>query len=198
MAQSTLNVAAASPVATGGVLVAPLGTPLPTGPTDTLDPAFIALGYVSEDGVQFSGSAASVTDTLAWGGDVVANVITAASVEKRTFKLLEILNPDVLRLAYGANHVTITTDASGNDVIHVEDHGVQPPKSVFVFDMLTSQGTAFRRVIPIGQPVMSGQDDDTHKAIGGYEFEVTAFNDTTGKREDIWHYIPQIGAAPAA
>lgn len=40
---------------TGGVLVAPLATALPTGAAGTIDPAFKALGYVSEDGIESMG-----------------------------------------------------------------------------------------------------------------------------------------------
>ena len=45
------EIAAPSPKVTGGVLVAPLGTTLPTDATTALDPAFITLGRVSVDGV---------------------------------------------------------------------------------------------------------------------------------------------------
>lgn len=189
MAQNTNFVAAASPLSKGGVWVAPLGTTLPTGPDDPLDPAFVGLGYVSEDGVQYSGDAASSDDTLAWGGDVVATLRSQASVDRRTFKLLEVINPAVLDFTFGAGNVVLTEDADGGMIIEVTDRAQEPPKSVFVFEMITSQNTAYRRLIPLGQPQMSGQDSDVHSAVGGYEFEVTAFKNADGFRTKIWHHL---------
>ena len=48
MAQLAANVSAASPISTGGVLVAPKGTALPTDETTALNAAFKALGYIGE------------------------------------------------------------------------------------------------------------------------------------------------------
>ena len=50
MAQNANNVYAAEPLASGALYVAKLGTPGPTSATDTLNPAYVSLGHVGEDG----------------------------------------------------------------------------------------------------------------------------------------------------
>lgn len=199
MAQNTAYVAATSPVPeTGGVLYAPLGAPLPTDAVTPLDlEVYTPLGYCSDDGVQYSGDAASSDDTGAWGGDTVATLNSQGSIDRRTVKLLETLNPDVLRFVFGAGNVTVTpATTSSPTLIAVTDKGTEPPKGVFIFEMFTTQGTKNRYVYPIGQPQITDEDPLVHSAVGGYEVQVTAFKDITGNRKYVYHALnDQLAAA---
>lgn len=192
MAQNTAYVAATSPVAeTGGVLWAPLGTALPVDATTDLDlELYTPLGYVSEDGVQYSGEAASSEDVTAWGGDTVATLNTTGSIDRRTFKLLEVLNPDVLSFVFGEGNVVVTpATALAPTKISITDKGGEPPKGVFIFEMFTSQNTRTRKVFPIAQPALSSEDPLVHSAVGGYEAQITAFKDATGNRSYTYHAL---------
>lgn len=192
MAQNTAYVAATSPVAeTGGVLWAPLGTALPTDATTALNLAlYTPLGYVSEDGLQYSGEAAASEDVTAWGGDTVATLNTTGSIDRRTFKLLEVLNPDVLEFVFGPDNVTVTpATVSSPTLISIADKGIEPPKGVFIFEMFTSQGTKIRRCYPVAQPAINDEDPLTHSGVGGYEIQITGFKDTNGNRSYTYHAL---------
>ena len=64
------NVSAGKPKVGGAIFTAPVGTALPTTALESLDPAFVGLGYVSDDGL--TNSTAMETEKIkAWGGDTV-------------------------------------------------------------------------------------------------------------------------------
>lgn len=192
MAQNNAYVAASSPVAeTGGVLYGPLGSVLPTDATTPLDlEIYTPLGYVSDEGLQYAGEAASTDDTTAWGGDIVATLTSTGSIDRRTFKLIETLNPDLLKFIFGEGNVLITpATALAPTKIAITDKATEPPKNVFVFEMFTSQGTKTRKVYPIGQPKINDEDPLVHSAVGGYEIEMTAFKDVNGNRSYTYHAL---------
>ena len=66
MAQTAQNVTAASPISTGGILVAPKGTALPTDTDTALNAAFKALGYVGEGGIEAAGATACRSIPWCW------------------------------------------------------------------------------------------------------------------------------------
>ena len=55
MANTATNVSTGKPSKSGAIFFAPLGTSLPTSADETKDAAFVALGYVSEDGLRAVG-----------------------------------------------------------------------------------------------------------------------------------------------
>lgn len=111
MANSVNNVVVGKPLVTGGVLIAPLGTALPTDAKSALDPAFGGVGYVTDNGVVKSEKRNTGT-IAAWGGDIIAATKKGMDV---TIKLdmAELLNASVQTLIYGAANV-ISTAATAN------------------------------------------------------------------------------------
>lgn len=113
MANKKKNVLAAKPKLTGGILVAPLGTPLPTGLDDELNAAFKATGYTTEDGVTRSQDRSSSV-IKAWGGDAIFVTDEGAEASLQ-FSVAEYLNEQALGMVYGPENVTVTpaTTTSG-------------------------------------------------------------------------------------
>ena len=110
-APSTRNVAAAKPQVGGGVYSAPTGTALPVDGSTALAAAYKALGYVSDAGLSPTRDT-SVDKIKAWGGDVVAALLTDES-RSFEFTLLEVFSPDVQGFVHGtANVVTTAATAS--------------------------------------------------------------------------------------
>ena len=115
MAQDATNVAAAAPLASSGVLYAPLGTTLPTTSDTTLNVAFKGLGYVADNGVEASGDAASITDIKAWGGDIVASLTETKAIKRFTFNLIEVFSQTANEFIYGTANVTLTAAGGGSE-----------------------------------------------------------------------------------
>ena len=99
------EIAAPSPKVTGGVLVAPLGTTLPTDATTPLDPAFTTLGRVSDGGVDRTEDRPN-TEVNDWGGDLIAILQDKYGITLK-FKLLQLMNADVQSAAHGKDNVTV-------------------------------------------------------------------------------------------
>lgn len=182
MTQKAANVAAGSPVATGGILVAPIGTALPTSETVALNAAFKALGYCGEGGLEPSGDGASTNDIKAWGGDIVATVTESKSISKFKFTLLEVFSEEVAKLVFGDANVTYTAAAAGvPSKLAILDKGEDVPLKEYVFDMLF-KGKKMRIVVPNGQLVVTSELPYTDSDLTGFECEVTCLPDSSGVR----------------
>ena len=70
----------------GGVLVAPLNTTLPTTAAGTIAPAFKALGYVSEDGIESLGERKGET-VKDWNADIIAQLQTEAILSRQVVRM---------------------------------------------------------------------------------------------------------------
>lgn len=136
------NVSAAKPKIGGAISRAPLGTILPTNATENLAEAFKQLGYISEDGLTNTNTFDS-TDVASWDGDVV---LTTESNKRDTFmyKLLEVLNVDVLKSVYGDENVIGTLDTG----ITVRANSQPQEEHSWVIDMVMKNGVLKRIVIP--------------------------------------------------
>lgn len=131
---SATNVVAGKPVATGGVLAAPLGTALPTDTTTAPNASFTGLGYVSEDGVKKSENRDN-SDIKEWGGLLVKRSQTGFEATFQ-FQLLEYLNADGAKAVYGDSAVTVTAaSASHGAQLAVVVNGSAAPHKAWIFDM---------------------------------------------------------------
>lgn len=177
MPNTASNVIVGKPLATGGILGAPLGTALPTDPTTALNVAFTAYGYVGDDGVTQT-IGADTTDIKAWGGDTVRKVQTSHDLTYK-FRLIE-TNDKSLGLYYGDSNVSTTTG-----VTTVKINSQTLPHNEFVIEV--KDGTnRVRVVIPDGQVTERGdvvyQDED----VTAYDVTVTCYPDASGNKAYIY------------
>lgn len=148
MGNNPANVTTSKPKVAGAIHIAPYGTALPTDAVTPLSSAFKCMGFVSQDGVS-----EDVTKTMNkfkdWGGDIV---LSAEESFENTYKykLLEVLNVDVLRFGFGDENVTGTLE-SGLTV--TKKAGNDTPR-VIVIESILNGNIAKRTVIPQG--VLSG------------------------------------------
>lgn len=168
MAANTDYVSTGKPKVGGGIYVAPVGTTLPTDATTDLAAAYKNLGYVSEDGLVNANSAESES-IKAWGGDVVKTSQTEKS-DTFQFKLIELLNEDVLKTVYGASRVKgtlatgITVEASSDEAINY----------TWVFEMVLTNGALKRIVVPKAKITEMDDIEYTDSDPAGYDITISA------------------------
>ena len=174
MANTKANVSTGKPKIAGGIYRAATGSTLPTDAASTLDAAFKAVGYISEDGLTNSNSM-NATDIKAWGGDIVYTS-HADQTDTFQFTMIEALNDEVLKAYFGDDNVSgalatgLTVTVNKKDLT---DHA-------WVVDMVLNGNTAKRIVIPDGCVTERGDvvyvDDD----VIGYNVTITAYPDSSG------------------
>lgn len=178
MANVVSNAVVGKPKVSGGLLVAPVGTALPTNESTALNVAFEAFGYVTEDGVTRAES--RDTDTIkAWGGDTIAIVSTGTEVTVQ-FGLAEYLNPLSQEIVYGAaNIATTAATVSAGTKLAITGKLADAPRNSYVVEMFSGAATG-RLVFPNGQ-VTETEDvvykDDELAARG---VTLTLFPDSSG------------------
>jgi len=172
------NVSVGKPKVGGAVHWAPLGSTLPTDATTALDPAFVDLGYVSEDGLVNNNSPESDT-VKAWGGDTVLSLQTDRP-DTFALTLIEAMNDDVLKAIYGSANVTVDND--GN--VTVKATAGEMPSGSWVFDMILKGGRAKRIVVPNGTISELGEITYKDDEAVGYDITITDVPDASG----VYHY----------
>lgn len=150
---------------------APFGSTAPTDPTTSLDPAWLPLGLLSEDGATESRSD-TLTDLYAWGAILVR---TTRQKHKHTLKVIALEdNPVVFGLVNPGSDATTDTGVTTRNV-HV------PGSNRAAFLLELHDGDINKRlVIPqgeileIGDTVMSDGDMTTR------ELTITIYPDADG------------------
>ena len=190
---NTRNVAAAKPGIGGGVYRAALGTALPTDASTALAAGYTALGYISESGITPTRDT-SVEKIKAWGGDIVAALLADES-RSFEFTLLEQFSKDVQEFVHGTANVTHVAAAGANgSTTAVVDKGGKPDQQILVFEMRHG-GKRRRVVVPVADPVITGEEPWTDNALSAYTVTVEAIKDTSGAR--VYEYL-QNDDAPGA
>lgn len=179
------NVTASKPKIEGAIFTAPLGTTLPKDATTELDPAFKALGYISDDGLTNTNSPDSDT-VVAWGGDTV---LTTQSSKDDTFQftLIETLNVEVLKEIYGSNNVEGTLETG----ITVKANADEMQEHSLVIDMVLKDDALKRMVLPLAKITEIGDISYTDGDPVGYETTVQALPDKDGNTH--YEYIIKKG-----
>lgn len=180
------EIAAPSPKVTGGVLVAPLGTTLPTDAVTALNPAFVKLGRVSVDGVDRTEDRPN-TEINDWGGDLIAVLQDKYGITLK-FKLLQLMNADVQAAAHGQANVTVTaaTSIKGTEIkskmnARLLDYGS------WVIDAYY-QAMSMRLVVPYGRITMVGPLKWVHKELAAYDLTLKPFPDTNNNHAyEYWN-----------
>ncbi|MBR2791084.1 MAG: phage tail protein [Erysipelotrichaceae bacterium] len=174
MATNSLNVTAGKPMVGGAVHVAPLGTTLPTSAEADLGNAFKDVGYISAEGVKNDLSRSS-NSIRAWGGDEVMNIQNEKK-DNWAFTMIEAKNENVLKQVFGEENVAV--DQNGNIAISVNSKELG--KYSWVFDMLLSDGSAKRCVLPVAKITNVAEISYTDSDAVGYASTLNALPDASG------------------
>lgn len=167
------NVSAGKPKIGGAIWTAPAGTAVPTSADSELSAEYENLGYVSEDGV----TQAITRDSeaiKAWGGDTVMTTQTDFA-ETFQFKLIEVLNKAVRKVAFGTENVTGDLESGLLTKVNSKELDAR----VYVIDQIYN-GAVSRTVIPYAKVTEFGDIQYVDGEPIGYELTITGLPDTEG------------------
>ena len=133
---STANVYIGAPdrLTSGAILVAPVGTAMPTTLAAAPDALFKDLGYISEDGLSIA--QASTWETVKdWGGDQIRKFLSDFT-GTLSFTMNEVRS-DVLKFVYGSANVAITAPTVSTGTLHtVKLNSTEPDRASLVANIL--------------------------------------------------------------
>lgn len=176
------NVLVGIPDVSGGLWVSDLvseTSALPTADTELETAGFTAVGFISEDGI----TEANERDTekvKAWGGDTVRILQNEHNITY-TFTFLEMGNPEVLALLFGADNVV-----TSGDTVTIKKNAQILEHKTFVIEVLDGD-KKIRLVIPDGQITETGERQFSHNAVLQVEVTIEAFNDVDGNKGYEYH-----------
>lgn len=188
---SANNVAASKPGVAGGIFYAPLGTELPTDASSDLDEAIVGLGYISDAGITPSRDV-STEQIKAWGGDIVAALVTD-DAKTFEFTLLEVFAEAVQKFVHGEDNVTVTPGVPGTsgEQITILDKAFKVEDCALIFDM-RHDGKKRRVVVPNADCNVSGEEPYTDGGLSAYTISATALKDDDGVR--VYEYLEGVVA----
>lgn len=169
------EIAAPSPRVTGGILYAPLGTTLPTTALGSPDPAFNSLGRVSVDGVDRTEDRAN-TEVNDWGGNLIAVLQDKFGLTLK-FKLLQVMNADVQKVAHGSGNVTVTpaTTSTGTEIA-AQINATLLDTGCWIIDGFYMK-MSMRLVVPYGRVTQVGPMKWVHRELVMYDLTLKPFPD---------------------
>lgn len=170
-ANNTANVSYGKFKSGGYFFLAPAGTALPTDNSTALTATFLNMGFLGDDGVNFSDSSSTETAYDA-NGDSIAT--SQGEIEKTFTVTFREIKKDNLAVMYGTANVT---DEGG--VIEVHDKGPNATTYVGVFEILLKDGRKWRRIVPQCQPGELGDQTIAYNELVGREITMTALLDST-------------------
>ena len=163
--------------ATGAIMSAPVGTDMPDTCADTLDSAFAASGYVSEDGLTVSPEY-STNDIKDWSGSTVRTVLEGfdGTVE---FGLIQV-DYEGAKQVFGDSYVTRTaaTQTTGEYLkIAIGNH--LPDPKAWVFNMKDGD-RRLRVLVPNGQVTSVEELEFTSSDPVTLGVTISCYDDGTG------------------
>lgn len=180
MADSNLIWAATIPPDGAAISVAPLGTPIPTTATETLNAAFVDLGWVNEDGVTITENR-DITRHKAWSGVTVKTTQDNYECTAK-FSLLE-NSLEVVQVVFGVDNVV--DDGGGAFTINYSDRLLD--RQTFVIDF--SDGSKIgRHIIQEGLIVNLEDLKFVHTDLLMYGLEVDVYKPQNGESGIISKY----------
>lgn len=168
------NVTTGAPAYGGYIHRAPAGTVIPTNATAELSEDFKCLGYVSEDGLTYTGAVSS-NDVKDWSGATVATT-EASRDDKWKVKLIEALNEDVMKVVHGSGNVTGTVEAG----LTIKANNAELESGVYVIDMLLRDNVKKRVVLPDAKVSDIGDVTYNKKDVVAYDITLTCAEDDEG------------------
>lgn len=179
-----VSVAASKPKVGGGMYYAPAGTALPTDESTALGAGFVALGPISEDGVQPSRDT-SIEKVKEWDGSTLASLLTD---ESRSFEvvLYGVHDADVNEFLFGDNVTVTAATVSSGTKIAIEDVGGKPDNCVVVFDMRHGD-KIHRAVVPVADVTVTGENAWQGSSLKAYTLTIEALKDDNGVR--VYEYL---------
>lgn len=183
MADSKLT-SVGKPKIGGAIFRAPVGSVLPSDAVTALDGAFKCLGYCGEDGLKNEVETEG-EEIKAWGGDVVLTT-SASKKDTFSFKLIEVLNEDVLKTVHGDENVSGTL----SDGITVKVNNAPQKASSWVAELVLNNAVK-RIVIPSAAITKVGEIVYKDDEEIGYEVTILATADSHGNTH--YEYIKKGG-----
>lgn len=178
------EIAAPSPKVSGGVLFAPLGTPLPTDATTPLDAAYVSLGRVKDDGIKRTEDRSN-SKVYDWGGNTIAILQTQFGITIM-FDLLQVMNADVQRAAHGEENVDVeAATATTGTTIAAKINPKLLDTGIWVFDSYY-QKMSGRLVLPYARPTKVDGPTWTHKEIASYKITLESMPDNENNHAYEW------------
>ena len=150
----------------GDCYVAPVGTTAPTDLTTAWDPAWTALGVLSEDGL----TEARNDDSNDYGGWGTGIFRTVRSKHKRTFKVMALENNNVVFQLVNPGSTSAT--ATGVTTRTVKDPTLTHDVRAFGFE--THDGAVNRRIlVPKGEVTEVADVTSSQGDLTGWELTIT-------------------------
>ncbi|POH63957.1 hypothetical protein C3B59_10460 [Cryobacterium zongtaii] len=172
------NAIVGKPAVSGGILVAPVATALPTDESTPPNAAFDSVGYLGDSGFSRQEKLDSELKR-AWGGDPLVTIVKSTDYTAK-FTLAEYLNAITQALIYGDDNVTFTaaTVAAGNKLAIVGKSAASPHKA-WIIEVFSGAAKG-RIVFPDAQ--ITERDDVEYKDddIAARGVTITLFPDAEG------------------